>query len=153
MDTPSVALQKLKHFCAYQERCHQEVREKLRQLGLWGEDAEEIIADLVTGNYLNEERFARGFAGGRFRLKKWGRRKISQALKMKDVSPYCIRKGLSEIDEEAYLQTLEALARHKYESLRGEQYLRRRYKTTQYLISRGYEPELIARALESVAGA
>lgn len=150
MDTPSIALQKLKHFCAYQERCHQEITEKLHQLGLWGDDADEILATLITENYLNEERFARSFARGKFRLKKWGRRKISQALKTKNISSYCIAQGLSEIPETEYLETLDKLVSQKYEALRQEQYLRRKYKTTQFLISRGYEPDLVRQALDSL---
>lgn len=150
MDTPSQALEKLRHFCAYQERCHAEVSDKLRQLGLWGPDADEILATLINENYLNEERFARSFARGKFRMKNWGRKKITQALNLKKISPYCIRQGLSEIPEDAYRQTLKKLARDKYEALRKEQYLKRRYKTIQYLIAKGYEPDLVREVLDDL---
>lgn len=152
MDTPRQALEKLKHFCAYQERCHTEAREKLRQLGIRGGEADGILAALIEEGYLNEERYARSFARGHFRLKKWGKEKISRALASKEVSPYCIRRGLSEIPEDEYLDTLAALARGKYASLRDEQYLRRRFKTYQYLLSRGYEASLVREALETVSG-
>src|ERR1041384_7614127 len=103
------AYQKLKHYCAYQERCHSEVKEKLYQLGIRKKDHDEIIAALIEENYLNEERFAISFAGGKFRMKQWGRLKIKQALKQRQVSEYCIKKALKEIDEKTYRKTLEKL--------------------------------------------
>ena len=111
--TKEQALQKLKHYCAYQERCHSEVKEKLYHLGVWKKDHDEITAALIEENYLNEERFALAFAGGKFRLKQWGRVKIKQALKQKRVSEYCIKKALKEIDEKTYRKTLEKLATKK----------------------------------------
>ena len=142
---------KLRHYCAYQERCHMEVREKCRELKLYGDEAEEAIAHLVTEGFLNEERFAKAFAGGKFRMRQWGRQKIRQALKQKQLSDYCIRKGLAEIDPDAYEQALLQLAERKYELLRGEQYLKRRYKTLQYLLQKGYEQELAREAIEQIA--
>lgn len=153
MDTPSQALKKLQHFCSYQDRCHTEVKEKLRQLGLRGDEADQIMATLITEDYLNEERFAKSFARGKFRMKKWGRGKITQALRFKGISVYCIRKGLEEIDEDDYREALFRLASDKYNILKGEQYLRRRYKTTQYLLGKGYEPELIREILAEVISA
>lgn len=153
MDTPSQALKKLQHFCSYQDRCHTEVKEKLRQLGLRGDEADQIMATLITEDYLNEERFAKSFARGKFRMKKWGRGKITQALRFKGISVYCIRKGLEEIDDDDYREALFRLASDKYNILKGEQYLRRRYKTTQYLLGKGYEPELIREILAEVISA
>lgn len=150
MDTHDQLLEKLKHFCAYRDRAHSEVRDKLRQLGVWGDDAGEIMADLITADYLNEERYARNFARGKFRMKQWGRKRIIQMLKLKQVSDYCIRKGLQEIDEKAYLTTLATLTAQKYDSLRGEQYLRRQFKTRQYLLSKGYEPDLVGDAIREL---
>ncbi|WP_343700785.1 regulatory protein RecX [Chitinophaga sp.] len=144
-------LLKLRHYCAYQERCHSEVREKCYELGLRGEEMEEAIAHLVEENFLNEERFARAYAGGKFRMQQWGRKKISMVLKQKQVSPYCIKKGLEEIDETDYRNTLLALAEKKYQQLRGEQYLKRQYKTMQFLLQRGYEQELAREAIEQIA--
>ncbi len=128
-----------------------EVREKCRELKLYGDEAEEAIAHLVTEGFLNEERYAKAFAGGKFRMRQWGRQKIRQALKQKQLSEYCIRKGLAEIDQDAYEQTLLQLAERKYGSLRGEQYLKRRYKTLQYLLQKGYEQELAREAIEQIA--
>lgn len=104
--TPEQALQQLGHFCGYRERCHEEVREKLSNLGVWGSDRDEILAKLIEGDYLNEERFARVYAGGKFRVNKWGRNRIRFELKQKRVIDYCIRKGLLEIDEEEYEKAL-----------------------------------------------
>lgn len=146
----NAVLEKIKHFCSYQDRCHAEVKAKLGQLKVWGNEADEIMAALITENYLNEERFARSFVRGKFRMKQWGRNKIKQALKQKQVSAYCIRKGMEEIDDEEYLKTLQKLASDKYQSLKNEQYLRRRFKTTQYLMAKGYEPDLIHETLKEI---
>ncbi|SIO48611.1 regulatory protein RecX [Chitinophaga niabensis] len=142
---------KLRYYCAYQERCHAEVREKCWELGLRGEDIENAIAHLVEDGFLNEERYAKAYAGGKFRMQQWGRKKISMMLKQKQISDYCIRKGLAEINEEDYMQTLQQLAEKKYHSLRSEQYLKRQYKTLQYLLQRGFEQELARAAIEQIA--
>lgn len=147
--TKEQALQKLKHYCAYQERCHQEVKEKLFQLGIWKHDHDEIIATLIEENYLNEERFAIAFAGGKFRVKHWGRVKIKYELKQKQVSEYCIKKALKQIDEEEYVQQLKKLADEKYSSLKAEQYLVRKKKTMDYLVARGFEIDLVRKQLEA----
>lgn len=145
------ALQKLRHYCAYQERCHSEVKYKCLELGLRGEEMDNAIATLIAGNFLNEERFARAFAGGKFRVKHWGRKRIVMELKQKQVSPYCIKKGLEEIDEQDYEKTLYQLTTRKYAALKGEQDLKRRYKTGQHLLQKGYEPALINDMIEQVA--
>jgi regulatory protein len=145
--TKEQALQKLKHYCAYQERCHSEVKEKLYTLGVWKKDHDEIIATLIEENYLNEERFAVSYAGGKWRIKQWGRIKIKHELKQKQVSEYCIKKALKQIDEEEYKNVLQKLARQKYDSLKNEQYLVRKKKTIDYLSLKGYEHELISKSL------
>ncbi|TWV99285.1 regulatory protein RecX [Chitinophaga pinensis] len=145
------AILKLRHYCAYQERCHSEVKSKCFELGLRGEEVDEAIAALIADNFLNEERFAKAFAGGKFRLKQWGRKKIQMELKQRQVSAYCIKKGMDEIDAEDYDKTLYTLAEKKYASLKGEQYLKRKYKTIQYLLQKGYEPEFIQDAVEQIA--
>jgi len=109
--TKEQALQKLKHYCAYQERCHSEVKEKLYQLGVWKKEHDEIIASLIEENYLNEERFAVAYAGGHFRIKQWGRIKIKYELKQKQVSEYSIKKALKQIEDEEYGKVLEKRAR------------------------------------------
>ena len=141
------ALQKLKHYCGYQDRSHSEVKEKLYSLGVWKKDHDEIMAALIEENYLNEERFALAFAGGKFRMKKWGRVKIKYELKQRQVSEYTIKKALKQIDEEEYMTSLKKLAEDRYASLKGEQYLVRKKKTIDYLMQKGYEPGLIQIAI------
>lgn len=147
--TKEHALQKLKHYCAYQERCHSEVKEKLYQLGVWKKDHDEIIASLIEENYLNEERFAIAYAGGKFRVKQWGRVKIKYELKQKQVSDYSIKKAMKQIDEEEYLSVLNKLAKEKYAALKSEQYLVRKKKTMDYLLAKGFEADLVRKAVEN----
>ncbi|MGN6194080.1 MAG: regulatory protein RecX [Ginsengibacter sp.] len=118
--TAEQAVSKIKQYCAYQERCHAEVRDKLYSFGLRKTEVEEIISELITENYLNEERFAIHFAGGKFRMKQWGKIKIKQALKAKQVSDYCIRKALKEIDSKEYQKTFQKLAEQKLKTLKSE---------------------------------
>src|SRR6187399_231885 len=118
--TPQQAFQKIKQYCAYQERCHSEVKEKLYGYGLYKNDVEDIIGKLIEENYLNEERFAILFAGGKFRIKQWGRLKIKYELKQKQVSEYCIKKALNSIDETAYLKTLDKLFELQLKRLKTE---------------------------------
>ncbi len=148
--TPEEALQKLKQYCAYQERSHSEVQAKLYSLGVWKKEHDAIISTLIEENYLNEERFAIAYAGGKFRMKQWGRIKIRYGLKQKQVSEYCIKKALKQIGEEDYANTLQQLAAEKYTSLKGKQYLVRRKKTTDFLIQKGYEHELVAAAIQEL---
>lgn len=150
--SPEQALQKARHYCAYQERCHQEVKEKLYSFGLYKNQVEPLLSQLIEEDYLNEERFAIQFAGGRFRMKQWGRVKIKYELKQRKVSEYCIRKALKQIEEEDYDKTLQTLARKKWQSIRGEGvngYVKLS-KTTDYLIQKGFETELIQQALKNL---
>jgi regulatory protein len=146
--TKEQALQKLKHYCGYQERCHAEVQEKLFSLGIWKKDHDEIMATLIEEDYLNEERFAFAFAGGKYRMKQWGRVKIKYELRQKQVSDYSIKKALKQIDEEQYRQTLQKLATERYAALKSEQHLVRKKKTIDYLVQKGYENELVRQAVE-----
>ena len=146
------AIQKLKQYCAYQERSHWEVQQKLWDLGVRKADHDEIISTLIEEDYLNEERFAIAFAGGKFRMKQWGRKKIYYALKEKKVSEYNIKKAMNQIDMETYDKTLRELAEKKYESLKTEQYLVRRKKTMDYLLQKGYEPELVSSIIARITG-
>lgn len=145
---PAQGLAKAQAWCAYQERCQQEVRDKLYEWGLWKEAVESIIAELITGSFINEERFAKAYAGGKFRIKKWGRVKIRLALKRKGLTDYCIRKGLQEIDEEAYMETLLSVINEKATKTKDKNPLRRNYSIAQYAISRGFEPDLVWQALK-----
>ena len=146
--TKEQAVQKLKHYCAYQERCHNDVKDKLYKLGVWKKEHDEIIAALIEENYLNEERFAIAYAGGKFRINSWGRVKIKYALKQKQISEYCIKKAMKQISEEDYMKLLNKLAKEKYAALKADQYLVRKKKTMDYLITKGFETNLVAAALE-----
>jgi regulatory protein len=146
--TREQALQKLKHYCAYQERCHTEVKEKLYSLGVWKKDHDIILASLIEENYLNEERFAMAFAGGKWRIKQWGRVKIKYELKQKQVSEYCIKKALKQIDEKDYERILTKLANEKYLALKNEQYLIRKKKTIDFLLGRGFEADIVMKVVE-----
>ncbi len=143
------ALQKLRHYCAYQERCHQEAKEKLYGFGLRKEDVETALSQLIEEGYLDEERFAIQFAGGKFRMRHWGKKKIEYELKQRQVSPYCIRKGLASIPAEDYQQTLHKLAQEKYALISSEDPFVARAKTTEYLLKKGYESELIREAINA----
>lgn len=146
------ALQKIRHYCGYQERCHAEVKEKLYSFGLYKRDVEEMLATLIEENYLNEERFARQYAGGKFRMKQWGRKRIEYELKQKQVSEYCIRKGLKEIDELEYRKTLDKLASQKWELLEPEANIfTRRKKLSDYLVQKGYEYSYVNEAVLTVS--
>ena len=149
--TKEQAYQKAKHYCAYQERCHSEVKEKLYTLGLYKKEVEELMAALVEENYLNEERFAVQFAGGRFRIKRWGRVKIKYELKQKQVSDYCIKKALSSIDEKDYERTLQKLFTEKKKTSKSEKnsFVRKR-KISDYLMGKGFETDQINELLRTL---
>lgn len=149
--TPSESLRKIKQYCAYQERCHSEVRSKLYSFGLAKEDVEEIISILITENYLNEERFAILFAGSKFRMKNWGENKIKQALKRKHVSEYCIKKSLKKIDHDDYENTLQKLAQQKLEILKNEKniFVKKR-KLRSFLLQKGFESEVIREVINNI---
>lgn len=151
--TPSQARQKVQHYCAYQERSHAEVRQKLYGYGLWKDDVEALMAELITDDYLNEERFAIAYAGGHFRLKHWGRIKIRYELRQKQVSDYNIKRGLESIDEEDYLKLLSSLAKEKWNSFNNSDQTDfiRRVKTQAYLIQKGFEAELVQFTIRTLS--
>lgn len=136
-------LEKAQHYCAYQERCHKEVKDKLYELGLHKTEVEEIMATLITSGFLNEERFAKTFAGSKFRQKKWGRIKIVRKLKEKHISEYCIASALKEIEESDYLETLKALLKKKADALEEKNEYVKKSKISKYLVQKGYEPDLV----------
>ena len=135
-------------YCAYQERSQQEVRDKLYDYGLHQDEVEEVLSDLIVEGFINEERFARAYAGGKFRMKGWGKRKIVQGLKQHCISEYCIKKGLQEIDEEAYFQTLLKFAEKKYVTVKGNSDYIIRGKLTQFLVGKGYEGALVSKVID-----
>ncbi|HET6226755.1 MAG TPA: regulatory protein RecX [Bacteroidia bacterium] len=148
--TPAQAILKAEAYCAYQERCQQEVRDKLYEWGLFPDAVESIIAKLITDNFLNEERFAKAYAGGKFRIKKWGRIKIKLELKKRKISDYCIKKGMQEISEEAYLKTLKELIEKKAKDVKGGREHIRHFKIVNYIASRGFENDLIWEAIKEL---
>ena len=145
--TKEQGLEKIKPYCAYQERCHREVKEKLYGYGLRKTEVEEILSFLIEENYLNEERFAVQFAGGKFRIKQWGKKKIQYELQQKGISSFLIKLALQQIGDEAYLSTLNKLAQQKWISLKKEQYLVRQAKTYAFLVQKGYESALISKTI------
>ncbi len=147
--TPSQALLKAANYCAYQERCHKEVLDKLSEWGVWGIDAQEILLTLIEQNYLNEERFAIAFAGGKFRVKHWGKVKIKLELKQKDISEYCLNKALNEISDQDYLHTLNEQIDKKWSETTDKNVLSKRAKVARYIAGKGFEQDLIWNILRS----
>ena len=145
--TQKQALIKAESYCAYQERCQQEVRDKLYSWGLHEVQVENVIAELIASNFINEERFAKAYAGGKFRIKKWGRVKISIELKRRKISAYCIKKGLAEIEEEDYIKTLQKVAEVKIKAMKERDSKKKKYKVMNYLLSRGFENDLVVEVV------
>ena len=148
--TPADVRKKIYHYCAYQERSHQEVRNKLYALQLSTNEVDEMISHLITEGYLNEERFAKAFAGGKFRLKNWGRIKIIQALEAKGLTRNCITSGLREIEEADYIKTIESLLSKKANQIEEENTFVKREKLANYIIQKGFEPELVWSVVKEV---
>ena len=144
-----VALAKAEHFCAYQERAQQEVRDKLYDWGLWPDAVENIIIQLIGGNFLNEERFAKSYVQGKFRQKGWGRIKIKQGLKFKKIPDGLLKKALLTIDGDDYLEMLNKILVKKAALLTEKMPYKRRYKLQQYALSRGFEADLINDVLKN----
>ena len=143
-------LNKLKKYCAYQERCHRDVIEKLKKLKADEELTDEIISQLISENYLNEERFVVAYVRGKHRINKWGRNKIIRELKHRDISSYLINKGLEEIIETEYITTLKHLLEEKNKYLKTENIYERKKKLFTYAYGKGYENELTELVLEDI---
>lgn len=136
--------EQIKSYCAYQERSHQEVRNKLLSLGLRHEALEDCILMLIEQDYLNELRYAKAIAGGKFRINKWGKNKIIQSLRLQQISAFCMKEALKEINEKEYLKTLENLFEKKWEQLQKEKNIKnKKAKLLLYLNQKGYEHNLI----------
>jgi regulatory protein len=148
--SPAVAFEKISSYCAYQERSHKEVRNKLYAYGLHKADVEEILTRLITEGFLNEERFAKAFAGGKFRMKKWGRNKIAHEMEAHGISPKCIQKGLNEIDGSDYTKTLKSLLKKKLEQTRESNPYKKKNLAARYVIGKGYEPEYVWEIMKEI---
>jgi regulatory protein len=135
------------NYCVYQERTQQEVRDKLYKLGLYSDEVEEILAELITENYVNEERFAKSFARDKFNLNHWGRIKISYELKHKNISSYCIDKAMEEISDEGYEKAIIQLIEQKLRQMSGEEFIIKN-KIIRYLMGKGFESELVRSILD-----
>lgn len=144
------ATRKLEGYCAYQERCHKEVVQKLRDMGMIQEVIDQIATHLIQENYLNEERFAQSFARGKFNIKKWGRIRIVNELKFRGISKYNIKTALKEIDSDLYHSTLDALAKKKLGQITENNIQKRRKKLADYLLYRGWESHLVYEKLKEL---
>jgi regulatory protein len=150
---PDLALSKIESWCAYQERCQQEVRDKLYSWGLYSDAVENIISELISRNFLNEERFAVAYAGGKFRMKKWGKQKIKMELKKRRVPEKIIAKALKEIGEDDYGQSLEHTLAKKWNSEKETHPLKKKMKVMRYMLSRGYETDAVSAAISKYTNA
>jgi len=151
--TKEQVYQKLRHYCAYQDRCHSEVKTKAYSFGLRKSEVEELTAKLIEENCLNEERFAKAFAGGKFRIKQWGRIKIRSELRNKQISNYCIIAALDEIDDAKYKETLHKLAIKRWNSIKGAgtNLFVKMTKTRDHLLLKGYEANLVATEIKALS--
>lgn len=146
------ATKKLEYYCAYQERCHKEVQQKLRDMQMISEARDQIIAHLIKENYLNEERFARSFARGKFSMKKWGKNRIVSELKYRGISRFNIKTALKEIDDQHYLNTLDKLAQKRVSQIKETALQKRRRKLADYLLYRGWESHLVYEKVRELVG-
>ena len=147
MEIREDVLRKLRRYCSYRERCHKEVRSKLLSLKVYGYDLENIISKLIEEDFLNEERFAKAYCTGKYRIKKWGKNKIANGLRMNQVNSYCIKKGLQEIDEEEYLDNLHQLLQKKLRQYNLEDKKIIKSKLVSFAFSKGYSYEDIKRMM------
>ena len=141
---------KIQRYCAYQERSHLEVRQKLFEYGMKEQETDEIVTNLITSGFLNEERYAKAFAGGKFRMKKWGRLKIIRALESQGLTKNCIKAGLTEIDQPTYEDTLRQLLIKKAHQVDEKIKYVQRDKVAKFALLKGYEPELIWELLKEI---
>ncbi|MDN3619652.1 regulatory protein RecX [Polaribacter undariae] len=141
---------KLENYCVYQDRCHKEVEQKMREYKLIPEAREMILLSLMKDNFLNEERFAKSFARGKFRIKSWGKQRIVRELKFRDISAYNIKTALKEIDEKEYLQTIYRITENRNEVISESDIYKRKQKLIGFLMRKGFESELIYKVVAEV---
>lgn len=137
------AIKKLEYYCAYQERCHQDVEDKLYSMKLSKGSREIVMLHLLENDFLNEERFSRAYARGKFRIKKWGKQRITKELKAKNISDYNIKSAMKEIDESEYYRTFDKLAEKRLLELNETDIYKKRKKLANYLLYRGWESDLV----------
>lgn len=144
------ATTKMEKYCAYQERCHKEVVEKLRSMRMIPQAIDKIVVHLIEENYLNEERFAQSFARGKFNIKNWGRKRIVRELKIRNISTYNINTALSEIEDRAYYKTLDNLAQKRLSQITEKNPQKKRKKLADYLLYRGWESHLVYEKIKEL---
>lgn len=153
-DKPRITLKearlKAASYCAYRERTQQELRNKLYNDGLFGDEVEEVVTAMIEENFINEERYAKSFAGGKFRINSWGRIKIKLALKQKNISPYCIQEALKEIEDTEYIQTIDRLIRKRIIGPEEKGDFVKKNKAVNYLLNKGFETELVWERLNDI---
>lgn len=137
------AQKKIEYYCAYQERCHDEVIQKLREMSLSSDEVDEVVVYLIENNFLNEERFARSFARGKHRIKHWGKIRIVNELKFRNISQYNITTALKEINPEDYLMSFNSLSDRFWKNITESNTLKKRKKFCDYLLRKGFESNLI----------
>ena len=137
------AKRKLEHYCAYQERCHKDVVNKLKELNMIPSAIDVIVVHLIDHKFLDETRFVETFARGKFRIKKWGKQRITRELKFKQISVYNIKKGLAQISEDDYNCTFDELASKKAETITESNIYKKRKKLADYLLYRGWESSMV----------
>ena len=147
--TVDEAKKKLEHYCSYQERCHDEVIQKLRALNMIPEAIDAIVFHLIENNFLNEERFAVSFARGKFRIKQWGHRRIINELKARNISKYNIDTALRQIDQDEYINAFNELADKQWESVSERNILKKKKKITDFLLRKGFESSLVMDKISS----
>ncbi|KAA5827284.1 RecX family transcriptional regulator [Algibacter amylolyticus] len=150
--TVQEATRKLEHYCAYQERCHQEVRKKLESLHMIPEAIDVIIVHLLEHNFLNEERFAKTFVSGKFRIKAWGRRRLTLELKKKDISKVNINQALAEIENTEYIEVFNTLAEKRVNLITEPNNFKKKKKLIDYLLYRGWETHLVYEKARELLG-
>ena len=141
---------KLEQYCVYQDRCHKEVEQKIREYRLIPEAREKILLSLLQDNFLNEERFAKSFARGKFRIKNWGKQRIIRELKFRNISAYIIKTALQEIDEQEYLKTVYRITEKRNEVISEKNRHKRKKKLIDFLLRKGYETDLIFKTVDEV---
>ena len=141
---------KLEQYCVYQDRCHKEVEQKMREYNLIPEAKELILLSLMQDDFLNEERFSKSFARGKFRIKNWGKQRIIRELKFKDISSYNIKTALKEIDEVEYLKTIYKITENRNEVISEPNHYKRKKKLIDFLMRKGFENELIFKTVNDV---
>lgn len=148
--TVEEAKKSMEQYCAYQDRCHQEIERKLYAMQMIPEACEVIILHLMEHDFLNEERFSKSFARGKFRIKQWGKQRIIRELKMRNISTYNINTALGEIDNEVYMQTLQEIAGKRFDLIKESDMYKKKKKLIDYLMRKGYENDLIFEAVNSL---